>query len=201
MTDGAQPHGARQPHRTGDDPVPPLPGPPAPGPREDVDPPMTIIGGPAAQDSPDWRPDRSGEQAGGLQSQGTDLPTPAPARITTFFSSTQRTGRWQVPAVLTVSGGFSETVLDLREAVVTTPVVELRLNDVFSSCKVIVPRGVGVDVQGGSALFSELKGDYEGVSDPGRWRLTIAHHGAFSSVRILTLDPGEPEPKWWRKLL
>ncbi|ANS79969.1 hypothetical protein SGUI_2573 [Serinicoccus hydrothermalis] len=91
-------------------------------------------------------------------------------------------------------------MLDLREAVVTSPVVELRLNDIFSSCKVIVPRGVGVDVPGGSALFSELKGDYEGVSDPGMWRLTIVHNGAVSSVRVLSLDPGETEPKWWKKL-
>ena len=64
----------------------------------------------------------------------------------------------------------------------------------------IVPRGVGVDVPGGSALFSDLSGDYEGVSDPGMWRLTIVHSGAFSSVKVISLNPGEPEPKWWQKL-
>ncbi|WP_298752432.1 LiaF domain-containing protein [uncultured Serinicoccus sp.] len=200
MTDGADGRGARDPHHTeGDERVPPLPGPPVTGTGDDVDRPVTIVGGPAAEDSPDWRPGVPSEQAG-LARRPADPPAPAPARITSFFSSTHRIGRWQVPEVLTVSGGFSETVLDLREAVVTSGVVELRLNDIFSSCKVIVPRGVGVDVQGGSALFSSLSGDYEGVSDPGRWRLTIAHSGAFSSVEIISLDPGEKEPKWWHKL-
>lgn len=121
-------------------------------------------------------------------------------KITTFFSSTQRKGRWQVPELLTVSGGFSDSVLDLREAVVTTSTVELRLNELFSSCTIIVPRGVGVDITGGGALFSSLDGDYEGVSDPGMWRLTVVHNGAFSSLQIISLAPGEPEPKWWKKL-
>ncbi|WP_022925929.1 hypothetical protein [Serinicoccus marinus] len=177
--------------------------PPLPGPSEATDRPMTIIGGPAAQDSPDWRPEQGGAGAGSdvPAQRRADVPALAtPARITTFFSSTKRLGRWQVPEVLTLSGGFSESVLDLREAVVSSPVVELRLNDVFSSCKVIVPRGVGVDVPGGSALFSDLSGDYEGVSDPGMWRLTIVHSGAFSSVKVISLNPGEPEPKWWQKL-
>ena len=201
MKDGTDGPGASQTGRpAGDGQVPPLPGPPAPAPADDVDRPMTIIAGPAAQDSPDWRPDRPTGHAQPPAGRAADLPVAPPARITTFFSSTHRIGRWQVPSVLTVSGGFSETVLDLREAVVSSSVVELRLNDMFSSCKVIVPRGVGVDVQGGSALFSSLSGDYEGVSDPGSWRLTIVHNGAFSSVEIVSLDPGEREPKWWHKL-
>lgn len=72
------------------------------------------------------------------------------------------------------------------------------MTDVFSSTKIIVPRGVGVDIAEGTAIFSDLKGDYAGLSDPGMYRLRIVHTGGFSSVRIKSLDPGEPEPKWWQ---
>lgn len=162
---------------------------------------MTIISGPAAQDSPTWRPDapeRGAAQPPARATGGEVARTGS--RITSFFSSTQRIGRWRVPPVLTVSGGFSDTLLDLREAVISSSVVEIRLNEIFSSAKVIVPRGVGVDIAGGTGLFSDLKGDYEGVSNPGMWRLTVSHNGAFSSVHIISLDPGESEPKWWKKL-
>lgn len=115
----------------------------------------------------------------------------------TFFSTTTRSGRWPVPAVLTIAGGFSETTLDLREADFSTEVVEIRLTDVFSSAEIIVPRGVGVDLAEGTAIFSEVKGDYTGVSDPGMPRVRIVHTGAFSSVRIHTLAPGEAKRKWW----
>ena len=49
----------------------------------------------------------------------------------------------------------------------------------------------------GTAIFSEVKGDYTGVSDPGMPRVRIVHTGAFSSVRIHTLAPGEAKRKWW----
>ena len=178
--------------------------PPLPGPSEETERPMTIIGGPAAQDSPDWRPERGVEVSGGAAApahRGADVPALAASpQIRAYFSTTSRIGRWQVPPVLKLVGAFNETVLDLREAIVTSSTVELRLSDTFSSCKIIVPRGVGVDVTGGTSMFSDLKGDYEGVSDPGMWRLTIVQKGHFSSVRIISLDPGEPEPKWWQKL-
>lgn len=178
--------------------------PPLPGPSEETERPMTIIGGPAAQDSPDWRPERGADAASGAPAparRGTDAPAVAASpRIRAYFSTTSRIGRWQVPPVLTLAGAFNETVLDLREAVVTSSVVELQLRDVFASCKIIVPRGVGVDVTGGTSMFSDLKGDYEGVSDPGMWRLTVVQKGHFSSVQIISLAPGEPEPKWWQKL-
>jgi hypothetical protein len=178
------------------------PAPPLPGPVEDVDRPMTIIGGPAAEDTPRWAGAPAEPPA--YQHAG---PTPhLPARtgapgtsLTGFFSTVRRTGRWEVPPVLSLVQGFSEVRLDLREAVVTSPVVELRIYGGFSDCRVIVPPGVDVQWGGGASLFSDEKSDPPGAPEPGMWRLRILHYGAFSEIRVRTLAVGEVEPKWWRR--
>ncbi len=162
---------------------------------------MTIIGGPAAQDTPDWSPDQGNTPA---TSPGPAYPQRSggsgePLSLTGIFSSIRRTGRWEVPPSVSVVGGFSETVLDLREAVITSPVVEVKVYDAFSNCKIIVPPGVGVDLGSGASVFSNEKSDYQGVADPGMWRLRVLHYGAFSNTEVITLAAGESEPKWWKR--
>lgn len=171
--------------------------PPLPGPVEDVRRPRTIISGPPAEDTPVWRTDPA--PAG----HRTDLPArtgQATTSITSFFSETTRNGRWEVPAVLQVNQAFSEVHLDLREAVVTSPVVELRVTGAFMACKVIVPPGVPVEWAGGVSLFSDSKADPSGTEAGPGWRLRIVHNGGFSEIRVRALAVGEVEPKWWHKL-
>lgn len=186
------------------------PAPPLPGPVEDVDRPMTIIGGPVAEDNPQWRATPRPPATTGQGSQPTayqhgghaHLPTPvgtAGTSITGLFSTVRRIGRWEVPPVLSVVQGFSEVRLDLREAVITSPVVELRIYGGFSDVKIIVPPGVHVEWGGGASLFSDEKSDPPGEPDPSMWRLKILHYGAFSDIKVKTLGVGEVEPKWWKK--
>ncbi|SOC57059.1 hypothetical protein [Ornithinimicrobium cerasi] len=179
------------------------PAPPLPGPVEDVDRPMTIIGGPAAEDTPPWRAAPAqppAYQHGGGSAAHLPARTGDPGTsLTGFFSTVRRTGRWEVPAVLSLVQGFSEVRLDLREAVVTSPVVELRIYGGFADCKIIVPPGVDVEWGGGASLFSDEKSDPPGARDPAMWRLKVLHYGAFSEIRVRTLAVGEVEPKWWRK--
>lgn len=190
--------------------TPHQPAPPLPGPVEDVDRPMTIIGGPAVEDTARWQPTAAHEPATARPSQpaayqpGGQLPAPAnPAgtSITGIFSTVRRNGRWQVPPVLSLVQGFSEVRLDLREAVVTSPVVELRLYGAFTDCRIVVPPGVDVEWGGGAALFSAEKSDPPRGQDPSMWRLRILHYGAFSDIKVKTLGVGEVEPKWWKKFV
>lgn len=120
--------------------------------------------------------------------------------ISGLFSSVRRTGRWQVPERLTLTQGFSEVALDFREAVVSSPVVELIFYGGFSECQIIVPPGVHVEWAGGTSIFSEQKDEQRGQADPRMWRLRITHQGAFNEIRVRTLGLGEDEPKWWKKL-
>lgn len=119
--------------------------------------------------------------------------------ITGFFSSVRRTGRWELPETLTVLQGFSDTVLDLREAVVRSSVVDIKVYGGFAETRIIVPPGVGVDLSGGVALFSDERSTL-GEVDPAAYRLRVSHYGAFSSLRVITMAVGEEPKKWWKKL-
>ncbi|MFX0538822.1 hypothetical protein ACQBAT_12980 [Ornithinimicrobium sp. Y1847] len=179
--------------------------PPLPGPAEETGPPppMTIIGGPAAQDSPSWRADPAPPASYGSSqpaAYGTNAPALPPLHLNGFFSSVKRGGRWEVPPVIQLSQGFSEVAIDLREAIITSPVVEVRVYAGFSSCKIIIPPGVQVEWTGGTSLFSEEKADPPREQDPNMWRLKVTHNGAFNEVKVQTLGIGEKPPKWWKKL-
>ena len=91
--------------------------------------------------------------------------------------------------------------LDLREAVVTSPVVDVTFYGGMSSLKIIVPPGVEVEWGGGMALLSDEKADPPGEVDPTMWRLRVTHYGLMSDVRVRTLAVGEtPTKKWWKGL-
>lgn len=170
--------------------------PPLPGPVADAQRPMTIISGPPAEDTPAW----SAHTAPAARPAGLPAPSgQATGTVSSFFSETTRNGRWEVGAVLQVQQAFSEVLLDLREAVVTSPVVEVRVTGAFMTCKIFVPRGVPVEWGGGTSLFSDEKADPAGSAAGPGWRLRVVHNGAFSEIRVRTLAVGELEPKWWRR--
>lgn len=159
------------------------------------------------EDTPGWTPapgepqPTSGQSPSNAYPASSSLPaagatTPS---ITGFFSSVRRSGRWELPETLTVVQGFSDAVLDLREAIVRSRTVDLKIYGGFAETKIIVPPGVGVDLSGGVALFSDEKSTL-GVVDPAAYRLRVSHFGAFSSVRVITLAVGEEPKKWWKKL-
>ena len=95
--------------------------------------------------------------------------------------------------------GFSDAVLDLREAVVRSSTVDLKIYGGFAETRIIVPPGVGVDLSGGVAIFSDER-TTRGEVDPAAYRLRVSHYGAFSSVRVITMAVGEEPKKWWKKL-
>lgn len=180
--------------------------PPLPGPVDETRPPMTIIGGPAAEDTPQWQPaDLTGQAAhtpaprpntGSPMSSG---PESGPSTISGLFSTIKRTGRWECPSKISLVGAFSDAILDFREAIITSPEVELSVYDTFTSCKVIVPPGVGVDLAGGMSIMSSEKSQADSVVAEGAFRLRILRYGFCSDIKVITLAPGESEPKWWKR--
>lgn len=173
--------------------------PPLPGPADETSGPMTIIPGPAAEDSVAWQP---GSPPPARHDTSASPAAPRAAMsITGFMSDIKRTGRWQVPAALTVTQGMADVTLDLRDAVVTSPVVDITFYGGMSSLKIIVPPGVEVEWGGGMALLSDEKADPPGEVDPSMWRLRVTHYGLMNDVRVRTLGVGEtPTKKWWKGL-
>lgn len=154
-----------------------------------------------AEDTPGWSP--APVEPTAVQPASTPAPPAtsgtAGASVAGFFSSVRRAGRWEVPPVLTVTQGFSDAVLDLREAVVRSGTVELRIYGGFSETRVIVPPGVGVDMEGGVAIFADQKVRV-GEVDPSAYRVRIVNYGVFSSLRVVSMAVGEEPKKWWKGL-
>lgn len=179
--------------------------PPLPGPADETSGPMTIIPGPAAEDSPAWRPDQHAPHT---------APAPAPYQpqqpaptgqgkesrtISGMMSDVTRNGRWEVPASLSLVQCMSDITLDLREAVITTPVVEVTFYGLMSDLKVIVPPGVEVELGDGLAIMSDEKADHSSQPAPGAWRLRVTQYSMMSDVKVKTLAPGEKATKkWWK---
>lgn len=179
--------------------------PPLPGPTDEVSAPMTIIPGPAAEDSPAWRPDQHAPHTSPAPAPYQAQPPATPAQgastrtISGLMSEVKRDGRWQVPAVLNLVQGLSDVTLDLREAIVTSPVVEVRLYGLMSDVKIIVPPGVETEWGDGVSLMSAERSDPPGQPDPSLWLLRVTQYGLMSDVKVKRLAPGErPTKKWWR---
>ncbi len=89
----------------------------------------------------------------------TASPTAAgpPARTTSslvlgILGGGDRSGRWRVPARMTVLNVMGGADLDLREAVLDAPEVEISVWSLMGGSDVIVPEGVHVELEGFALL-------------------------------------------------
>jgi hypothetical protein len=100
-----------------------------------------------------------------------------------LLSSIERRGRWRLATRNHFSAVLGSIALDLREAVLPGPEIEIEARAVLGSVVVIVPEGVEVELTGGGALSSEnLRVD--GTPPEGAPRIRIRHSGVLGSVEI-----------------
>ena len=88
---------------------------------------------------------------------GAAPPEGAPARTMPSFvlgilGGGDRRGRWRVPARMTVVNVMGGADLDLREAVLDAPEVEITVWSLMGGSDVIVPEGVHVELEGFALL-------------------------------------------------
>ena len=118
---------------------------------------------------------------------GLDAAAPAPAeeavRHRALLSTFTRQGRWRIPRQGRYSAVFGNVKLDLRDAVLPAPEVDIEARAIFGAVEVIVPEGVLVELTGGGALSSQellVEGD---VPD-GAPVIRIRHRGMFGSLCV-----------------
>ena len=132
-----------------------------------------------------------------------DLPSTAPAvaagpeiRHRALFSRLVRRGAWELPPRSSWRSLFGTIVLDLRQARMEGPEVELAIYNLFGTVTVIAPPGVVVDVSGGGAFASQ-------VLEPPAWRppagapqlrIRVSGPGGTLYVRSSDAGPGELTP-------
>ena len=76
----------------------------------------------------------------------------APSLVLGILGGGDRRGRWRVPERMTVVNVLGGADLDLREATLAAPEVEIRVFSLLGGSDVIVPEGVHVEL-GGFALL------------------------------------------------
>ena len=100
------------------------------------------------------------------------------------LSSLDRRGRWQLAPRSRFVAALGSIQLDLRQAVMPGPEVEIELKAVLGSCHLLVPEGTDVRVSGGNTLGScELHLGSE-APPPGAPIVRVVVAGALGSVEV-----------------
>ena len=127
---------------------------------------------------------------GELSAATADLAPAAPAfeqrdRERAILSSLVREGRWRLAPHNRFDAILGSVRLDLREAVLPGPEVEIELHAVLGAAEVMLPEGVVVEVAGAGVLSSagtRIAGD----PPPGAPVVRIRCGGALSSFNVRT---------------
>jgi hypothetical protein len=124
---------------------------------------------------------------GELAAVQTDLPSTAQSPLSevavsrhrAVFSQLVRRGPWALDARMAFRSVCGTIDLDLRQATLPGPEVELAIHNIFGTVTVIVPESVDVRVEGGGAFASQV------VDTP-----TVAPPPGAPVLRIRTSGPG-----------
>ncbi|WP_216216073.1 DUF1707 SHOCT-like domain-containing protein [Amycolatopsis aidingensis] len=126
-----------------------------------------------------------------IDSALSDLPAPlvraepvaTRMSIDVVFDDIKRSGRFALASGDRIAGFFGDVKLDLRQAVLTEPVVELSVSTVFGDVRVTVPEGIEVEVKSFTLLGDR---DVQTTSErvPGSPRLLLKANTVFGDVRV-----------------
>jgi len=116
-----------------------------------------------------------------------DRAAPPPAeeavRHRALFSGFVCQGRWRIARQSRYSAVFGNVKLDLRDAVLPGPEVDIEAKAVFGSVEVIVPESVLVELVGCGALSSQ-EPKVEGDAPDGAPVIRIRHRGFCGSLGV-----------------
>ncbi|MFI1915591.1 DUF1707 domain-containing protein [Nocardia sp. NPDC020380] len=112
------------------------------------------------------------------------------------MSSITRKGSWQVPPTLYLDNRMAHVELDFTQAIMSTQVVELRVEDKFSHIELIVPAEATVDMNGLDLIGSSIDNKVRTGPPIGPLHLVLVGNLRFSSVTAK-----HPFGTHWRRFL
>ena len=130
------------------------------------------------------------------------LPEPAVAVtqpgsiIRARMTGVNRRGPWQVPPTLYLNSWLSGVTLDFTQAIMSTQVVELHVDDFCSSLNLIVPREATVDLNSVDLIGSSANNKVRTGPPLGPLHLVVYGNLRFSSVTVK-----HPFLAQWRRLM
>lgn len=107
-----------------------------------------------------------------------------------LFSHLVRNGPLRLPARTAFRSLFGTIDLDLRQATLEAPEVDIAVHNVFGTVTVLVPEGTDVVVEGGTGLFASLRLDTTtSVPSLGGPVLRIHASGIGGTLNVRTREP------------
>lgn len=102
-----------------------------------------------------------------------------------LLSTTERKGRWLVAPRSRFAAVFGTVRLDLREAVLPGPEIEIEARPILGTVDIVVPEGVDVQVTG-SGFISTQSLELPSVAADGAPVIRIVTGGALGTLRVST---------------
>jgi hypothetical protein len=115
----------------------------------------------------------------------TDL-APAQERHVAFCSRLVRSGPWELAARSEFRSIFGTITLDLSQARLAGPEVELQIYNLFGTVTIIVPESVDVSVSGGGMFASQVVQPHTAPPVPGAPKLRIVARGPGGTLYVRT---------------
>jgi hypothetical protein len=126
-------------------------------------------------------------------------------RIATVMGSSKRAGLWTVPLRLELKVVMGEMVIDLRDAVFLSDVLEIDAHATLGTLTLIVPAGVQVENECEERFSSSTHSVRSAKgANPLGLLIRITGRVLFSSIDIKEKRSSAEEarqPAWWQKLL
>jgi hypothetical protein len=117
------------------------------------------------------------------------LPVPAEDRHLAFCSQLVRSGPWDLSARSSFRCICGTIVLDLSQARLADPNVEIDLFNLFGTVTLLVPDGVDVNLVGGGLFASQVVEPPKGPPVPGAPRLRINVRGPGGTLHVRASEP------------
>jgi hypothetical protein len=119
----------------------------------------------------------------------TDLPSEQPhvddvIELDSKSGIIKRSGAWAVPRQLRASSKYGSVDLDLSDAVITYPVVDIELDLAYGSAKITLPEGAVANVDAFQTDWGQLTSDAPRLPRPGALYVVIKGRLKFGSLTV-----------------
>ncbi|MCD9195289.1 DUF1707 SHOCT-like domain-containing protein [Streptomyces albireticuli] len=124
---------------------------------------------------------------GELVSALASLPAEQPDTTSTIAAAggrIQRRGAWRVPRILKIESAFGRVRLDLSQAIIEHPVVDIELRLGSGRAKITLPHDAVVDVEGLRTEWKDLHYKVQASSRPGGPKIRISGTMGFGRLKI-----------------
>jgi hypothetical protein len=105
-------------------------------------------------------------------------------RLTTTGARIERSGEWRVPRVLRIDSEYGGVRLDLSQAVIDHPEIDIELRLAYGSATIILPPGASANADGARTEWGRVTCTASQRPRPGRPHIRVTGELAYGRLKI-----------------